>query len=378
MSSATENNKGRNLKLILAAKELMIAAINATTHQTRDQSMSIQQYLPLARCASLRGYSQLVSEQGGDPQSLLKESGLGLVPIEQENLMIPSHCLYNALELASDQLNLPDFGLRLSQYQNLDVLGVFALMIKNADSLPELLQLAKQNFHKLHNHGAHINFTLTGGDLLMNYEQSVPQALGIQQSTYLAFGFIARMAQNIIQPNIMAKAIYFKSEAPADTSLFEEIFNAPVYFNQQFDGALINQDALSKHYKIDNVKIPGIENLCLTTTEQRDHPISLSQQVGLLISEQLSYGNFSLEYYAKQLKLSDRSLQRKLSEEGSSFKKILDQVRKDLASQYIQQRALSLAEITAALCFSEQAVFTRAFRRWFNTTPAQYRKTNHL
>ncbi len=331
--------------------------------------------LPLARCASLRGYHSLVTEYGGNPKALLEAAGLGRVPIEEENLLIPTHALYNALELASQKLNLPDFGLRLSQYQEFDIMGLLALMIKNTDSIPQLLQLLSKHYHTMHNHGARISYTVTGKELCLQYKQSVPQAMGLEQSIFLSFGFVAQMGQKILLPIIKPKAVYFKCDAPKDISLFKQIFQAPVYFNQVFDGAIISTDTLQQPYKIANVIIPGVEELCLDTLGDIAEVVTIAQQLSLLISDQISYGKIDLKYYAEQLNISDRTLQRKLKLEMTSFKDILDEVRKDLALRYIQQNTLNMAQITEALCFSDQAVFSRAFRRWYEITPIAYKKS---
>jgi len=331
--------------------------------------------LPLARCASLRGYHALVTRFGGNPKALLEAVGLGRVPIEEENLMIPTHALYNALELASQELNLPDFGLRLSQYQEFDILGLLALMIKNTDSVLQLLQLLNKHYHSMHNHGARISYSIAGTELCLQYEHAVPQAVGLEQSTFLALGFVAQMAQTILLPNIKPRAVYFKCDAPKDIALFKEIFQAPVYFNQVFNGATIDTAALQQPYKIANVIIPGVEALCLDTLNNAVETVTLSQQLSLLISEQISYGKIDLKYYAAQLHLSDRTLQRKLKLENTSFKEVLDGIRKDLALRYIQQNSLNMAQITEALCFSDQAVFSRAFRRWYKVTAIAYKKS---
>lgn len=331
--------------------------------------------LPLARCASLRGYQALGEKFGGDPEALLEAAGLSRVPIEEENLLIPTHSLYNALELASQQLNLPDFGLRLSQYQDFDILGLLALMIKNTDSFPQLLQLLGKHYHTMHNHGARISYTVSGTELCLQYEHSVPQAQGLQQSIFLAFGFVAQMAQTILQPSIKPKAVYFQCEAPKDISLFKEIFQAPVYFNQVFNGAIVSTEVLQSPYKIANIIIPGVEELCLVSLGHTPNSVTISQQLSLLISEQIVYGKIDLKYYAMQLQTSERTLQRRLKSEGSSFKAILDGVRKDLALRYIQQNTLNMAQITEALGFADQAVFSRVFRRWYETSPIEYKQS---
>lgn len=347
----------------------------ALTLKSPSKAISTASKLPRARCASLRGYRQLVALYGGDSDALLAAAGLGGVPIEEENLLIPSHTLYNALELASSELNQPDFGLQLAQYQDFDILGQLSLMIKDTDSLPQLLQLLSKHFHTLHNHGARISYSISGTDLCLQYVQAVPQALRLSQSINLAFGFVALMSQKIVQPSIKAKAVYFKCDAPKDISLFKKIFQTPVYFNQTFDGAMVNIETLQQSYKIIDVETPSATSLSLETISNTANAITLSQQVSLLISEQIIYENIDLKHYAKLLQMSERTLQRRLKLEQTSFKEILDRVRKDMAVRYLQRNTLNMAQISEVLCFSDQAAFTRAFRRWYQTTPITYKQS---
>ena len=70
--------------------------------------------------------------------------------------------------------------------------------------------------------------------------------------------------------------------------------------------------------------------------------------------------------------MSTRSLQRQLREEGTSYKGILDEVRQELAQQYMQDPKMPIKEVTFMLGFSEVSNFTRAFKRWTGQTPAAY------
>jgi AraC-like DNA-binding protein len=67
-------------------------------------------------------------------------------------------------------------------------------------------------------------------------------------------------------------------------------------------------------------------------------------------------------------------LQRKLQEENTSFKQLLDETRRELADQYIRNPMVSIGEITYLLGFSEPSNFSRAFKRWNGTPPAEYRR----
>jgi len=77
---------------------------------------------------------------------------------------------------------------------------------------------------------------------------------------------------------------------------------------------------------------------------------------------------------AKELRLSTRTLKRKLADRGTTFSAIVDDVRRQRALLLLDDRALSIGEIAARLGYTELANFTRAFRRWTGTTPAAHRR----
>ncbi len=79
---------------------------------------------------------------------------------------------------------------------------------------------------------------------------------------------------------------------------------------------------------------------------------------------------------AERLFLTERTLQRRLQEAGTTFKKLLTEVRIDLADNYIRDSNLSLNEISFLLGFSELSSFSRAFKHWKGSSPRNYRQMN--
>jgi AraC-like DNA-binding protein len=71
--------------------------------------------------------------------------------------------------------------------------------------------------------------------------------------------------------------------------------------------------------------------------------------------------------------MSSRTLQRRLSQQGLSYQRVLDRVRRETAEKSIADSALSIGEIAYLVGYSEPAAFHRAFRRWTGTTPQTYR-----
>lgn len=89
--------------------------------------------------------------------------------------------------------------------------------------------------------------------------------------------------------------------------------------------------------------------------------------------EGLVGGPPSLDDVARRLALSRRSLQRRLTAEGRSFRGEVDDVRKQQAAWLLEDSNLALSEVAWLLGFSDPRPFTRAFRRWHGTTPSAWR-----
>jgi AraC-like DNA-binding protein len=101
---------------------------------------------------------------------------------------------------------------------------------------------------------------------------------------------------------------------------------------------------------------------------------SLTERVRALITEQLVAGEPSAERIARALHMSRRTLARKLDQEGTSFKDLLEGTRRHLALRYVGGHDLGMTEIAFLLGFSQAAPFHRAFKRWTGQTPLEYRR----
>jgi AraC-like DNA-binding protein len=77
---------------------------------------------------------------------------------------------------------------------------------------------------------------------------------------------------------------------------------------------------------------------------------------------------------AKSLRISQRTLQRRLADDGTSFTKVLERVRKDRGVAWVRSGSLPLAEIAYRLGFSDPAALSRAFKRWTGHAPGAYRE----
>jgi AraC-like DNA-binding protein len=82
------------------------------------------------------------------------------------------------------------------------------------------------------------------------------------------------------------------------------------------------------------------------------------------------------EDVAQSLNISARTLRRKLRDENSSFRQVVDELRRDMAIRYLRDTDLTVEEIGETLGFSDDANFRQAFRRWTKTTPREFKDTS--
>jgi AraC-like DNA-binding protein len=94
-----------------------------------------------------------------------------------------------------------------------------------------------------------------------------------------------------------------------------------------------------------------------------------------MLVEHLGETTMTPETVARALAVSRRTLSRRLADEGTSFRHILDDVRRDFACALLQDRGLSVADVAFFLEYSEPAAFNRSFRRWTGQTPRAFRRS---
>ena len=82
----------------------------------------------------------------------------------------------------------------------------------------------------------------------------------------------------------------------------------------------------------------------------------------------------SLDEVAAALHMSARSLRRKLDAEGSSYRAVLEEARRQMADQLLRSTTMKIEEMAVHLGYADTASFTRAFRRWHGASPGQYRE----
>lgn len=103
---------------------------------------------------------------------------------------------------------------------------------------------------------------------------------------------------------------------------------------------------------------------------------SLTERVLCFVEENLSSNEFNLIAMSQHVCKTPRTLQRELKKEGTSYIKIVEQVKYRISIDLLRDHSINIETISYDLGFSETSGFIHAFKRWSGTTPGKYRKTN--
>lgn len=170
----------------------------------------------------------------------------------------------------------------------------------------------------------------------------------------------------------------FRYERPADTSPYEVIFApAPVSFGtpesyQIYENAALDQPVIGANAEMFKYFEGKSKNL-LNDYEGRNTYTFKTRQRIVSALQGITPG---IEGVASELAVSVRKLQAELTAEGTSFSTLLNDVRRDLAKQYLKEKEVSKAEIAYLLGYSEVSVFSRSFKKWTGLTPSEYENQN--
>ncbi|WP_250656805.1 AraC family transcriptional regulator [Alkalimarinus coralli] len=163
-------------------------------------------------------------------------------------------------------------------------------------------------------------------------------------------------------------------EKPACIDEYRRIFGVEPVFDAEFDGVLISHETLALPL------LEADEELCeVHESHARKRLIELESDNGVkdkvvnLLRRYMSNQDAGRAFIANKLGLSEKSLQRKLAEEGATFQGLYNDLRQRLALDYVSDTAIPLAEVALMLGFSDSSAFYRAFKRWTGNTPGDYR-----
>ena len=325
------------------------------------------------RSGALVGSAALIREFGVDPLEVCRLAGVSAEILEDPDMPVVAGSVVAFLAQAAKSCDCPTFGLRLAGRQDLSGLGPLWLLMRSADTVSQLIDDLSRYF-VIHTRGASIGTQPAGdGSVFVTYHLAKQLPIDDRQVIELGLAMFCNEIRHHAEPDWEPASVQFCHRAPSDLSLHRRFFGPALSFDQDRNAVRVQAEVLSRPLAAAGERSRRVMSAVLAGRQMRTPAAALSRTEGA-IRAMMPFSACTVGEVASAIATSPRTLQRQLAENGTTFQKLRDQVRADLALKYVRQSALQLAEISEILGFAEPSIFSRSFRRWHGSTPREARQ----
>jgi AraC-like DNA-binding protein len=325
---------------------------------------------------------RLAKSRGFASEAFLKGAGLSREQLAVGHLQLPWPPVQQQLRVVLETMDDPLVGLHISPLINLATLGVLGYVFQTSGTLQKLIDTTIQFDALLSNLGRSWQ-RRDGNTVLWGWDCFIDDALVARHAIDCITGCRATMISSLLrkQPASPLLGVQLPHAVPRTAQQlrdYEDFFGCPVQFNQPESALLLLPEALEQKLSLADPTLHGtLEDLARQMLNRRGGSggASLLDQVRAAVRTQLGkHVAPTREAVAEALGMSGRTLHRKLQETGSSFRDILDDIRFELARDYLGNSVLTVEAIAQQLGFQESQSFIRWFRPIAGATPGEFRQ----
>ena len=310
---------------------------------------------------------------GINTQTICETVGLTSKTLEDPEARIPFDCLETIWKEVVLKTKDQDFGLHLGESMHEYPGGNIVLSVMmNCPTVGDALDKFCC-YHNLMSDAIQPKLYVKDKLAYLSWETADPRLRPSRHISEALLSIFKTILKHLTENPFSPVEVHFRHAPPQDIREHQRIFQAPLLFDQLKDELVIGKQHLGKPVFLANPQLlETLERYALNLIHKIYLPNSLADKVICLLEKGLQGEKPLVESIAAELAVSARSLQNKLSREGTTFQQLLDYSRKEMAMQYLKNPEMTLCDIAFILGFSEQSAFNHAFKRWTGKTPKQY------
>lgn len=312
-----------------------------------------------------------LKELGLSPDTALRRASLPMGLFNADKILVKTEEFFALYRGIAEASNDPGFGLKLGteerveRYDPVKIAAISARSFRDAIervsrykqlTCPEEIRVVEQR-----NESA-VQFVW-----LLAHEKEPPLLVDV------CFAWIVSMAQRGIGRHLSPKRVEFQRPA-AHREMYETHFRCRVKFNAEQNALVFSKADMELPFVTHNADLLGIvaPQLEAELAEQLAQK-TFSEQAKSILKRLLAGQRPGIEDLARELHLSTRTLQRRLTEHGITFQRLLDEARRELARHYLLHSSRELNETAYLLGYEDANSFFRAFQHWEGTSPGHWR-----
>ncbi|HEY2662066.1 MAG TPA: AraC family transcriptional regulator [Caulobacteraceae bacterium] len=281
-------------------------------------------------------------------------------------------CCRNAIRLSPD----PMFAYRTGLRFHMPAYGMYGFAMLSSMDFRQTMRFAEK-YHQL---GAplidHAFAEEEGAGVWTITPKQHPQIDPIlyRHVVELYFGIHTSLHRDVMGPEFAPRELRVTFQPPPDPDGYAQALGTSVRFGQPRNQLVFDADWLDRRPGLGNaVTYSQVREICDRLLDELQRFAGIVGGVRQLLLSRLMR-DMSLKDIAGELGVSVRTLRRRLADRGTSYRQIIDDLRREVAIKYLRDTHMTVEDVAFALGFNDAANFRRAFRRWTSATPQHFRQ----
>ncbi len=316
---------------------------------------------------------KLIEANGHDPEALYRDVGIDPGLLNKPGARVPSALVNRIWAKATEIIDDPCFSMKAHKYWHPSYLHALGYAWLASHTLREAINrfvrylrvVSEKPFLKLKEDP-------DGFTLIFGFEHL---GMRIPAQIDLGMALAIHMCRLNYGEDLKPIAVNVAHAEPSCAEEYFALFKAPVQFSADRDSMMLSFADVDKYLIGANPQLARLNDQVMIEYLAKLDKDNIVDRVTAVIIDMLPSGGVADEKVAEQLNMSVRSLQRRLKEARTTFRTLLEAVRKDLAATYVRDPDIELGEVAFLLGFSDQSAFSRAFKRWTGCPPSEARKS---
>lgn len=313
-----------------------------------------------------------LQDRGIDTEPLLRDAGLDPAQVASPDQRLPLSGTTRLWRLAVRETGDENIGLWVSKHATQTTFHALGYAYMASSTLLEAMKRIVR-FNSMVSDVAQVSLLEEEGEYVLrwNLEEGAPGPSNEGMESVIAS--ILRACRKLKGHDFAPSHVSLMRTRPNNVEAFEQFFRCEISYAAPNYRLVFPATALESNLPCGNEDLARSNDRVAEDYLARQELGSVATRLRTLLVKELPSGVQSHEHYAELLALSGRSLQRKLSAEGTSFNQVLNDTRCELAKSYLQaSERHTLTEIAFLLGFSDTSSFSRAFHRWTGVAPSAY------
>jgi len=326
---------------------------------------------PMLRIGGTIGLPATLQSLGANPAQLLAEVGLDLSLFDSPDNLVSYSARGRLVEHCVARTGCEHLGLLVGQRSSLQSLGLVGSLVKYSPDLGTALRSLVRFFYH-HTRGAKVTLAVDGQLAYFGYEVLQPGSPGMAQVMDGALAVMLNIMQSLCGRSWKPSQVTVAHRRPDDIEPFRQCFRAPLLFDAEQNALVFLAEWLTYRLPGDDPELRRQLEAQIEATRSR-HPESFVEQVRSVLRTALLTDRADADHIASLFSIHRRTLNRRLNEDGISFKDLVEAERYEIARQTLLETDLQVGNVAALLGYADASAFTRAFRRWSGAAPGEWR-----